>query len=135
MSVFNNFDIAGSAMSAQSQRLNITASNMANADTIAGSKEDAYHARQPVFQTVMQQANSHAASVRMAGVVESKDPVIARHAPGHPMADEQGNIYTSNVNPVEEMVNMLSASRSYQSNVEVFNTSKQLALRTLQMGE
>lgn len=135
MSLLHNFDVAGSAMSAQSLRLNMTASNMANADTIASSKEEAYRARAPVFQAILQGQRAETVGVKMAGVVESNNPVGIRHAPGHPLADENGNIYSSNVNVVEEMVNMLSASRSFQNNAEVLSTSQQLLTRTLRLGE
>jgi len=133
MSLFNVFNIAGSGMSAQSVRLNLTASNLANAESVATRPEDAYRARNPVFQSVLDDAS--AASVRTAGVVESGADTEARYAPGHPMADEDGYIFASNVNPMEEMANMISASRSFQQNVEVMNTSKELLLRTLRLGE
>ena len=138
MSVFNVFDVAGSAMNAQSLRLNMTASNMANAETVAGNPEDAYRAKQPVFAAVLQGAGQGAAGaaatgVQMAGQLESDAPNTPLHMPGHPEADEDGFVYRSNVNTVEEMTNMISASRSYQNNVEVMNTSKELALQTLEL--
>lgn len=133
MSLFNVFNIAGSGMSAQSVRLNLTASNLANAESVAGRPEDAYKARHPVFQSVLEDASG--ASVRTAGVVESTARSEARYEPGHPMADEKGYVYASNVNTMEEMANMISASRSFQQNVEVMNTSKELLLRTLRLGE
>ena len=114
-------------------RLNLTASNLANAQSVATRPEDAYKARHPVFQTVLEQESS--ASVRTAGIVESQAETEARYTPGHPMADENGYVYASNVNTMEEMANMISASRSYQQNVEVMNTSKDLMLRTLRLGE
>ncbi|MEM7209398.1 MAG: flagellar basal body rod protein FlgC [Pseudomonadota bacterium] len=135
MSLLNNFDVAGSAMTAQALRLNITTSNMANADTISGSAEAAYRSRNPVFQSLLMNPKQEAVGVEMLAVVESQAEIPVRHEPGHPLADADGNIYSSNVNVVEEMVNMLSASRSYQSNIEVLNTSKQLLLRTLTLGE
>jgi flagellar basal-body rod protein FlgC len=135
MSLLNNFDVAGSAMSAQTLRLNITASNMANADTVSGTAEEAYRAREPIFQAILQGQRAETVGVQMSGVVESQAPVGIRHAPGHPLADENGNIYSSNVNVVEEMVNMLSASRSFQNNAEVLSTSQQLLLRTLRLGQ
>ncbi|MCG8383220.1 MAG: flagellar basal body rod protein FlgC [Gammaproteobacteria bacterium] len=134
MSLFDNFNVAGSAMNAQSLRLNLVASNMANADTITQNPDEAYRARHPVFQQVLQDADNQATGVRMVAVVENQSPIPVRHQPGHPLADENGNIYSSNVNMVEQMVDMISASRSYQSNVEVFNTSKQLLLQTLRLG-
>ena len=133
MSLFNVFNIAGSGMSAQSVRLNLTASNLANAESVATRPEDAYKARHPVFQSVLEEANT--ASVRTAGVVESGAETEARYAPGHPMANEDGYVFASNVNSMEEMANMISASRSFQQNVEVMNTSKELLLRTLRIGE
>ncbi|MES9833209.1 MAG: flagellar basal body rod protein FlgC [Candidatus Thiodiazotropha sp. LLP2] len=137
MSIFKIFDTASSGMSVQTLRLNLVASNMANADAISSSIDETYRARQPVFQTVLDQTNPDAVShgVRMAGVVESQAPLIQEHAPDHPMANEEGYIFRSNVNMVEEMANMLSASRSYQSNVEVANSAKQLLLATLRMGQ
>ena len=137
MGLFRIFDIAGSAMSAQSVRLNATASNLANATTAAGKPEDAYRARQPVFQTVLDQLNPDAAtaSVRVSGVTESQAPPMRVHQPGHPLADAEGYVYMSNVNVVDEMVNMISASRTYQNSVEVMNTSKDLMLRTLSLGQ
>lgn len=139
MSVFNVFDVAGSAMNAQSLRLNMTASNLANAETVAGSPEEAYKARQPVFAAALRsvQGGGEQASVgvTMDDVAQSDAPNQRLHMPDHPAADENGYVYRSNVNTVEEMTNMISASRSYQNNVEVMNTSKQLALQTLQLGQ
>lgn len=137
MSIFKIFDTAASGMSAQTLRLNLVASNMANADAISSSMGETYRAREPVFQTVLDQFNPDGVShgVRMAGVVESQAPLVQEHAPDHPMANEEGYIFRSNVNMVEEMANMLSASRSYQSNVEVANSAKQLLLATLRMGQ
>ncbi|MCL4780389.1 MAG: flagellar basal body rod protein FlgC [Gammaproteobacteria bacterium] len=139
MSMFRIFDISGSAMSAQSVRLNTTASNLANANTVASSADTAYRSRQPVFQTVMNSsagaAAPESAGVRVAGVVETSAEPARLYEPGNPMADKDGYIYMSNVNPVDELVNMISASRSYQSNVEVLNTSKELLMRTLSIGQ
>ncbi|MCU7932168.1 MAG: flagellar basal body rod protein FlgC [Candidatus Thiodiazotropha sp. (ex Codakia rugifera)] len=137
MSMFNIFDTAASGMSAQSLRLNLVASNMANVDAVSSSIEQTYRARQPVFQTILDQTNPDAAAggVRMAGVVESQAPLIQEYAPEHPLANEQGYIFRPNVNTVEEMANMLSASRSYQGNVEVANAAKQLLIATLRMGQ
>jgi len=135
MAVFDNFDVAGSAMSAQSLRLNITASNMANANTIAGSKEDVFKARHPVFKAVMLEAEEHSTGVQMAGVMEDTAEPQAQFSPGHPLADADGYIYSPNVSVVEEMVNMMSASRSFQANVEVLNTTKQMLQRTLSLGQ
>ncbi len=139
MSMFRIFDISGSAMSAQSVRLNTTASNLANANTVASSADAAYRSRQPVFQTVMNNsagaAAPESAGVRVAGIVETSAEPARLYDPGNPMADKDGYIYMSNVNPVDELVNMISASRSYQSNVEVLNTSKELLMRTLSIGQ
>ena len=137
MSLFNIFDIASSGMSAQSIRLNITASNLANADTVAGSNQEIYHARQPVFATVMKDAQNGmaAGSVQIKGVVETQTEGREEYNPSHPMANQQGYVFHSNVDPMSEMANMISASRSYQNNVEVANTSKQLLLQTLQLGK
>ena len=140
MSIFRIFDIAGSAVSAQSQRLNVVASNLANADTVAGPDGQAYKARQVVFQTELMGAtgamgSQASAGVRVTNVVESDTPGRRVHDPKHPAADAQGYVTYSNVSAVEEMVNMISASRSYQNNVEVMNTAKQLLLKTLQMGQ
>lgn len=126
------FDIAGSAMQAQSIRLNTTASNLANANSVAGSAEEAYKSRQPVFAAILQ---DQMGGVQSLGIVESQREPAMRFEPDHPMADEQGYIYSSNVDVVEEMANMMSASRGYQTNVELLNTTKQLMLQTLKMGQ
>lgn len=135
MGLFANFDISGSAISAQSLRLNTTASNMANTETVASSSEGAYRARQPIFQAMMHNnMQPGQLGVRMLGVVESQVDVAPRYDPGHAMANEEGYVFISNVNPVEEMANMISASRAYQNNVEVLNTSRDLLLRVLSLG-
>ena len=138
MSMFRIFDVAGSAVSAQSQRLNVVASNLANVDTVAGPDGQAYKARQVVFQTVLmgEQAPGAggAAGVRVSTVSEDQSAGRRVHDPKHPAADADGYVTYSNVNAVEEMVNMISASRSYQNNVEVMNTAQQLLLKTLQVG-
>ena len=137
MSLFNIFDVAGSGMSAQSVRLNTVASNLANADNLSGSEAEAYRAKEPVFETVyatMRGEDSNSNGVRVASIKESDAPIQARYMPGNALADKDGYVYSSNVNAVEEMVNMISASRSYQNNVEVMNTSKQMLLRTLNLG-
>jgi flagellar basal-body rod protein FlgC len=138
MSMFKIFDVAGSAVSAQSQRLNVVASNLANADTVAGPDGSAYKARQVVFQTVLMGAQGQrdgAAGVRVATISESDAAGRRVHDPKHPAADAEGYVTYSNVSPVEEMVNMISASRSYQNNVEVMNTARNLLLKTLQVGQ
>lgn len=135
MSLFKIFDIAGASMSAQSLRLNTTASNLANANTATGSAEEAYRARQPVFETVMDWESGASAGVRVSDVTESDAEPLRVHQPGHPEADADGYVYMSNVNPVDELVNMISASRTYQSSAEVLSTSKELLLRTLRLGQ
>ncbi len=137
MSFFQVFDVSGSALSAENVRLNTTASNLANAQSVSGRPEDAYRARQPVFAAVMAGVAGEPPTpgVRVAGIVEDGAPPVQRYEPEHPMADEQGYIYLSNVNTVEEMANMISASRAYQNNVKVMETAKQLLLTTLRLGE
>jgi flagellar basal-body rod protein FlgC len=134
MSMFSILGISGSGISAQSQRLNVVASNLANVDAVAGPDGAAYKARQVVFQTTLMGAES-AAGVAVRQVTESDAPARKVLDPNHPLADAQGYVTHSNVNAVEEMVNMISASRSYQNNVEVMNTAKTLLLKTLQMGQ
>ncbi len=136
MSMFKIFDTAASAMSAQNQRLNLVASNMANIDSVSSSINQTYRARHPIFQAALNQMNPDdtAVGVQLAGVVESQEPLRMEYAPHHPKANEDGYIFRSNVNMVEEMSNMISASRSYQSNVEVINAAKQLLSATLQIG-
>ena len=138
MSMFRIFDVAGSAVSAQSQRLNVVASNLANADTVAGPDGQAYKARQVVFQTVMMGTRDQpegAAGVKVSTVREDTAPGRRVHDPKHPSADADGYVTYSNVNAVEEMVNMISASRSYQNSIEVMNTARTLLQKTLQMGQ
>jgi len=144
MSLLNILPLAGSAISAQSQRLNTVASNLANADTVAGPDGSPYKARQVVFQATAP-ADGHGrsgaastagtAGVRVSNVVEDQTPGKRTYDPKHPSADAEGYVTHSNVNVVEEMVNMISASRSYQNNVEIMNTAQQLALKTLQLGQ
>ena len=137
MSFFRIFDTAGSAMSAQSVRLNTTASNLANADTVASSPEAAYRAKEPVFAAIQQGLgkNAETSGVRVTGISESQLPVGSRFEPGNPLANEDGYVFTPNVNPVDELVNMISASRAYQNDVEVVNSAKQLMLKTLELGK
>ncbi len=134
MSLFKVFDVSGSAVSAQSQRLNVVASNLANADSVAGPDGKPYRARQVVFQAQPLDAEATATGVRVAQVVEDAAAPRRVHDPSHPLADESGYVTMSNVNVVEEMVNMISASRSYQASVEVMNTAKVLLQKTLQLG-
>ena len=136
MSLFDVFDLAGSGMRAQSLRLNVTSSNLANAESVASSPAEAYRSRHPVFASmVIGGEGSAATGVQVLGIVESAAAPSQRYQPNHPMADEQGYVYASNVNPIEEMVNMLSAARAYQSNVEILNTTKELMLGTLRIGQ
>ena len=141
MSSFKAFDIAGSGMAAQSVRLNTTASNLANADSVSGDAATVYKARHPIFQAVKATLASQGAgeqggpAVRVTGIYESTAPASARYEPGNPLSDAKGYVYAPAVNVVEEMVNMISASRSYQNNVEVMNTSKELLLATLRLGQ
>ena len=145
MSLLNILPLAGSAIAAQSQRLNTVASNLANADTVAGPDGTPYKARQVVFQATtpggVRQGLSQGtrsigtAGVRVADVVEDQSPGKKTFDPEHPSADAEGYVTHSNVNVVEEMVNMISASRSYQNNIEIMNTAQQLAMKTLQLGQ
>ncbi len=138
MTAMDIFNIAGSGMNAQNLRLNLVASNISNANSISSSLDEVYKSRQPVFSAELKNImdKSHAASgVEVLGVVESQAPPVMEYAPNHPMADELGYIYKPNVNTVEEMANMMSASRAYEHNVEVLNTAKNLILQTLKMGQ
>lgn len=146
MSLNQIFDIAGSGMNAQSLRLNTVASNMANAETVSSSVEQTYRARQPVFATVFNEQQGLGGSlfapsdqagrgVEVLGVVESDAELQARYQPDHPMADEDGYVFYPNVNVVEEMANMMAASRAYQTNVEIMNTAKTMMQRVLTLGQ
>jgi flagellar basal-body rod protein FlgC len=139
MSLFNVFDITATGMSAQSMRLNTTASNIANADSISSSKDETYRARHPVFAAAMQKAaagqDQTAVGVDVLGIVESNKPLNIEYAPNHPMADQEGYIYKSNVNVIEEMTNMISASRSYQTNVQLAESAKNMLNKTLLLGK
>lgn len=137
MSSFKIFEIAGSGMNAQNLRLNVVASNLANVDAVSSSIEETYRARQPVFKAVLDQTNvrNPAVGVRMAGVVESQAPLVREYAPNHALADADGYIYRPNVNVVEEMANMISASRAYQNNVEVLNATREMISATMNLGK
>jgi len=135
MSLTRIFEISSSAIAAQSQRLNVVASNLANAESVAGPDGQPYKARQVVFTARQPQRTDSTAGVKVTGIVEDNTPGKRVHDPKHPMADAEGYVTQSNVNAVEEMVNMISASRSYQNNVEVMNTTQQLLLKTLQLGQ
>jgi flagellar basal-body rod protein FlgC len=139
MSLFGVFDISGSAMNAQSVRLNTTASNLANADSVAGKPEEAYRARHPVFAAQLQEAaasleDTPGVGVKVLDVVQSAAAPVKRFEPDHPLADGEGYVYGANVNPVEEMTNMISASRSFQGSVEAMTTARDLLLKTIAMG-
>ena len=134
MPLMSIFDVAGSAMTAQSQRMNVTASNLANADSVTGPDGQPYRAKQVVFQ-VNPVAGTDVGGVKVAGVVDDPSPLKTVYDPKNPAANAQGYVTMPNVNPVEEMVNMISASRSYQANVEALNTAKTLMLKTLTVGQ
>ena len=147
MSLSNVFNISGSGMSAQSTRLNTISSNIANAETVSSSIDQTYRARHPVFATVLQQSvegdrgslfndqDQAGAGVQVLGIVEDQSELTARYEPDHPMANEDGYVYYPNVNVVEEMADMISASRSFQTNVEMMNTAKQMLQRVLTLGQ
>lgn len=149
MSLGSIFDIAGSGMTAQSQRLNTTASNIANAETASSSVDQAYRARKPVFSTIQQDALTQGLGsstmgtagedagrgVRVDGIVESDAELKMRYEPNHPAANEEGYVYYPNVNVVEEMADMMSSSRSFQTNVDVMNTAKSMMQRILTLGQ
>lgn len=148
MSLSNVFDIAGSGMNAQSIRMNTTASNIANADSASSSVDETYRARKPWFEVMQKEylnvnennqfsrlEGDTGLGVQVSGIVESDAPLQARFQPDHPMANEDGYVYYPNVNVVEEMTDMMSSSRSYQMNVEVMKTAKQMLQRTLSLGE
>jgi flagellar basal-body rod protein FlgC len=137
MSLFSIFNVAGSGMAAQSLRLNTVASNLANADSVASTPGAAYRSREPLFAAVKNQQDGNAAGegVQVLGVTESQAAIPSRYEPGNPLADADGYVYSSNVNPVDELVNMISASRSYQNDVEVMNSTRQLMQKTLDLGK
>ncbi|GAB4391758.1 MAG: flagellar basal body rod protein FlgC [Gammaproteobacteria bacterium] len=139
MSLSSVFNIAGSGMSAQSIRLATVASNLSNANSVASNPEQVYRSRQPVFRAAKTDFDTlfHEAKVgvRVEGIVTSNAPAIRRYEPNHPLANRDGYIYASNVNALDEMANMISASRSYQMNAEVINTTKRLMLQALNIGK
>lgn len=135
MSLFSIFNVAGSAMSAQAQRLNVVASNLANADSVTSSNGQPYRAKQVVFSAVAMDGDPSASGVKVQEVVEDASMPRLVYDPKHPLADDKGYVAMPNVNAVEEMVNMLSASRSYQTNVETMNAAKTLLLKTLSIGQ
>ena len=140
MSLFNLFNTVGSALNAQTIRLNTTASNLANAESVNGDSSKIYRARHPVFQTML---DSDAASfdeqdagvgVKVLGIVESTAPPLMRYQPDNPAANKDGYVFASNVNSIEEMANMISANRAFATNVDALNTARDLLLKTLSMG-
>ena len=139
MSLFNIFTVAGSAMTAQNQRLNVVASNLANADSAVSSNGQPYKAKQVLFMSIPSAAgadpNNASSGVKVSGVVEDQSPMKLIYEPSHPMANKEGFVTMPNVNVVEEMVDMISASRSYQNNVDMMNTAKTLLLKTLSIGQ
>ncbi len=134
MSLLDIFNVAGSAMNAQSQRLNAVASNLANADSATSANGEVYKAKQVVFAATPM-GEDGATGVSVAGVVDDPSPMKMVYDPKNPLANEKGYVTMPNVNVVEEMVNMISASRSYQSNAEMMNTTKTLLLKTLSLGQ
>ena len=137
MSLFKVMDVAGSAMSAQTLRLNTTASNIANANSVSSSADTTYRARQPVFAAAFDRAqqDQQAVGVKVLGIVESDQPLVREYNPGHPQADADGYIFKPNVNVMEEMANMISASRSYQTSVQVAEVAKSMLTKTLTLGQ
>lgn len=138
MALVNIFDVSGSAMSVQTGRLNAIANNMANAETVSSTEEDAYRAQRAVFKAVLQGEQENGSYRRAAitsEIVESQAPIIRRYEPGHPLADETGHIFTSNVNVMEEMAQMIASSRSFQMNGDAMNTAKQLVQKVLTLGQ
>ncbi|MDH5447317.1 MAG: flagellar basal body rod protein FlgC [Gammaproteobacteria bacterium] len=137
MSLFNVFDVSGTALHAQTLRLNTTASNMANANTVSSSIDKTYRARHPVFSPLMDEFDQmqEGVGVKVLGIVESNAPLRREFNPNHPLADGEGFISLPNVNIAEEMANMISASRSYQSNIELMNSAKQMMMRTIALGQ
>jgi flagellar basal-body rod protein FlgC len=128
---------AASGMSAQSIRLNTIASNLANADSVSGSEDTTYHTKYPIFSEVTQKVaglnedDQPLGGVRVTDIQQSKKALEKRYDPDHPLADKNGNVYLTDVNPIEQMTNMISASKEYQANVEVMNTTKNLILQTI----
>lgn len=140
MSLFNIFDISATQMNAQSVRLNVTASNLSNANNVSSSVNETYRARHPVFSAELDRATSNmndstAVGVKVLGVVESNKPLQVEYNPNHPMSDEKGYIYKPNVNVVEEMANMISASRSYETGIQIADSAKKMMSRTLRLGQ
>ncbi|WP_339485886.1 flagellar basal body rod protein FlgC [Pseudomonas sp. EL_65y_Pfl2_R95] len=147
MSLASVFNIAGTGMSAQSTRLNTISSNIANAESVSSNIDQTYRARHPVFATMFQQAqgdgsgslfaeqDAAGSGVQVLGIVEDQSSLMPRYEPNHPAADENGYVYYPNVNVVEEMADMISASRAFQTNVEMMNTAKQMLQKVLTLGQ
>ena len=137
MSLMNVFGVSHSALTAQSDRLNLIAENLANAEVQSGEPETAYKGQYPLFRSVLQaqQGDGTGMGVKLEGTVEDTRPARSSYEPGNPLADDEGFVYMSNVNSVQEMANMMQATRSYQTNVEMMNTAKQLLMRTLTLGQ
>jgi len=138
MSFDKIFGIAGSALNAQSVRMNLTASNLANAGTVSGSEQEAFRGKRPIFKAILEQQGpgqvvDYQGGVSIAQIQDDPTPVRRVMDPGNPVADKDGYVYTSNVNEMGEMVDMMAASRAYQNNVEVINTARQLMMRTLEI--
>lgn len=139
MSLFDTFKVAASAMRAQTQRLNTVASNMANTGTVASSEEETYKAKRVVFEAMLEKRTGlnkakSAVMVNANEIINDQSPARKIYSPGHPMADQEGYIFMPDINPASEMVDMLSASRNYQTNAEVLTTSKNLMMKTLNIG-
>jgi flagellar basal-body rod protein FlgC len=140
MSLFSVFNIAGSALNAQTIRLNTTASNLANSESVDGDASKVYRARHPVFQTMLDSPDGSSdpdgavAGVRVLGIVQSTTEPVKRYDPNNPLANKDGYVFMSNVNAIEEMTNMISANRSFATNVEAINTARDLLLKTIAMG-
>ncbi|MGX5220061.1 flagellar basal body rod protein FlgC [Pseudomonas segetis] len=147
MSLASVFNIAGTGMSAQSTRLNTISSNIANAESVSSNIDQTYRARHPVFATMFNQAqgsdggslfaeqDAAGSGVQVLGIVEDQSSLMPRYEPNHPAADENGYVYYPNVNVVEEMADMISASRAFQTNVEMMNTAKQMLQKVLTLGQ
>jgi len=141
MSLFNVFNVSGSALNAETIRLNTTASNLANAESVNGDATKVYRARHPVFQAMLNSSDASiddqdaSTGVRVLGIVESTAPPLKQYQPSHPLADKDGYVYASNVNSIEEMTNMISANRTFATNVEAINTARDLLLKTIAMGQ
>ena len=138
MSFDKIFGIAGSALNAQSVRMNLTASNLANAGTVSGSEQEAFRGKRPIFKAILEQQGpgqvvDYQGGVSVAQIQDDPTPVRRVMDPGNPVADTEGYVFTSNVTEMGEMVDMMAASRSYQNNVEVINTARQLMMRTLEI--